>query len=210
VDNPNTAAPSCRAVPSCRAAPPAGASNSNAAAVPSSDPANTHACVWAEPASAPAAAPVLRICIRARQCDGAADHRGSGKTEDHLVHHWISPFFGSRLLNEFGAKTVELFLRYRPRFVETIELVDFVGDTEADYTPQLVTRLLRLLATPLSHASGLSNQIREYAKIGKYDQHDYPDRLDPAGDVMTPKQIAKYRYEQPKPDNEDEYCKDVC
>jgi len=36
-----------------------------------------------------------------------------------------------------------------PRFFETIKLLNFVGNTEADHTPQLFTRLLRLSIIPL-------------------------------------------------------------
>src|SRR5262245_18823841 len=66
-----------------------------------------------------------------------------------------------------------------------------------------------LLAAPLSHAPSLSDHVCEYAKVGKCDQRDYPDRLGPAGDIVASKEVAKDRDEQPEPDNEDEYCEDV-
>src|SRR5262249_42609567 len=70
--------------------------------------------------------------------------------------------------------------------------------------------MLCLLAAPLSHAPSLTDQICEYAKVGKDNHRDYPDRLGPAGDIVASKEVAKDRDEQPEPDKEDEYREDVC
>src|SRR5262249_7975141 len=113
------------------------------------------------------------------------------------------------LLNQLGAKSHELLIRDRPRFPKAIELLDFVGDTEADHTAQLIACMLCLLAAPFSHAPSLSDHVCEYTKVGKRKQRDYPDRLGPPGDIVASKEIAKDRDEQPEPDNEDEYCEDV-
>jgi hypothetical protein len=45
----------------------------------------------------------------------------------------------------FGSQACELLVADRPRFLESVELVDFNGNTEANHLAQLFTCLLRLL-----------------------------------------------------------------
>jgi hypothetical protein len=52
---------------------------------------------------------------------------------------------------------------------------------------------------PFGHASRLGDHVREDAKVGEHDQGDHPDRLDPAGDIMAPEQVAYDYDEQPEP-----------
>src|SRR5215468_4777871 len=118
---------------------------------------------------------------------------------------------GSRhlLRNQLVAQSSELLIGDRPRFFETIKLLDFVGSAEADRTPQLFTCLLRLLAASLRHAPRLSDHVREYRKIGEHDQRYHPDRLAPAGYVVTPEQVAYDDDEEPEPQDEHEYGEGV-
>src|SRR6516162_5576030 len=104
-----------------------------------------------------------------------------------------------RLRNQLGAQPSELLIGDRARFFEAIKLLDFVGNTEADHTPQLLTRLLRMLAISLRHPPRLSDHVRKYCKIGEHDQGYHPHRLAPAGYVVTPEQVAYHDNEEPEP-----------
>jgi len=68
---------------------------------------------------------------------------------------------------------------------------------------------LSLLGVPFGHAPCLSDQVSEYAKVGEHDQGYHPDRLDPAGYIMTTEQVAKDRDQQPEPDDEHEYRESI-
>src|SRR3979411_142480 len=114
-----------------------------------------------------------------------------------------------QLRKQFGAKACELLIGDRSRFLEPIKLLDLVGSAETDDTPQFFARLLRLLAASFRHAPCLSDHVREYAKVGEHDQGYHPDRLDPAGYVVTTEQVAKDRDQQPEPDDEREYREGV-
>src|SRR5215831_9890798 len=87
--------------------------------------------------------------------------------------------------------------------------VELLGSAETHRTPQLFACLRSLLAASFGHASRLSDQVCEYAEIGEHDQGDHPDRFDPAGYVMAPKQVANDYNEQPKPEDEYKYREDV-
>jgi hypothetical protein len=75
----------------------------------------------------------------------------------------------------------------------------------ADYLSQFFTCLLCLLDASLRHARRLSDHLRKYCNAGEHNQGYHPDRLAPAGDVVTPKQIAYNDDEQPEPEDEHEY-----
>jgi hypothetical protein len=51
----------------------------------------------------------------------------------------------------------------------------------------------------------LENHVCKHAKVREYNQGYHPDRLDLAGNIMTPEQVAKYCNEQPEPYDEHEY-----
>jgi hypothetical protein len=114
-----------------------------------------------------------------------------------------------QLRKQFGAKACELLIGDRSRFLEPIKLLDLVGSAETDDTPQFFARLLRLLAASFRHAPCLSDHVCEYAKVGEHDQGYHPDRLDPAGYVVTTEQVVKDRDQQPEPDDEHEYREGV-
>src|SRR5262245_22323089 len=92
------------------------------------------------------------------------------------------------LRNQLGAQSSELLIGDRPRFLEPIKLLDFIGNAEADHAPQLFTRVLRLLAASLRHPPRLRDHVREYCDIGEHDQGYHPQRLSPAGYVVTAEQ----------------------
>jgi hypothetical protein len=68
---------------------------------------------------------------------------------------------------------------------------------------------LRLLAVSLRHPPRLSDHVREYCKIGQHDQGYHPDRLAPAGYVVTPEQVAYHGDEEPEPQDEHEHGEGV-
>jgi hypothetical protein len=98
-------------------------------------------------------------------------------------------------MNQLGMKARELLIG-DGSFLQPVELLDLVGSAEADHASQLFARLLRLLTASFGHASRLGDHVYEYPEIGEHDKADHPDRLDPAGYVMTPQQVAN----QPKPE----------
>src|SRR6185295_12556691 len=103
---------------------------------------------------------------------------------------WREPrsTLSSARLHQLGAKPLKFGVGYRARFLELIELRNFVRHAEADYTAQLLPRLLRLLGITLGHPSSLSNQIGEDTEIRKHDQPDHPKGFAPPGNIVTPKQ----------------------
>src|SRR5262245_17634880 len=102
-------------------------------------------------------------------------------------------------LDQVGAQATELLVGDRSRLLEPVELLDLVGDAEADRLAQLLAGLLRLLAAALRHAFRLADHVREDRNIGKHDQRYHPDRLAPAVYVMTAEQVADDDDEQPEP-----------
>src|SRR5262249_30275935 len=104
-----------------------------------------------------------------------------------------------RLRNQLGAESSELLIGDRPRLFETIKLLNFVGNAEADQTPHLLTRLLRLQAASLRHPPRLSDHVREYCEIGEHDQGYHPQRLAPPGYVVTPEQVSDHDDEEVEP-----------
>ena len=85
--------------------------------------------------------------------------------------------FAVQLRNQFGAKACELLIGDRSLFLEPIKLLDLVSSAETDDTPQIFARLLHLLAASFRHAPSLSDQVREYAKVGEHEQCYYPESL---------------------------------
>jgi signal transduction histidine kinase len=93
--------------------------------------------------------------------------------------------------------------------LEPIELLDFVGNAVADHMSQLFACLLRLLDASLRHTLRLGDHVRKYREIGKDNQSYDPDRLTPAGYVVTPKQVAYNDDEQPKQQDQHEHGKRI-
>src|SRR5258705_13892642 len=87
--------------------------------------------------------------------------------------------------------------------------MDLISSTDPDDTPHLVACLLRGLRISLRHASSLGDHVDEDADVRNQDQDDHPERFAPAGNVMTPEQVAKDCNEQPEPYDEHEYREDV-
>jgi hypothetical protein len=75
-------------------------------------------------------------------------------------------------------------------------------NAETNHLAQLFARLLRLLSASFRHASRLGDHVCEDRKIGKHDEGYHPDRLAPAGYVVTPKQVAYDDDEQPEPQHD--------
>src|SRR5215469_15194118 len=73
----------------------------------------------------------------------------------------------------------------------------------------IFARLLDPLALALGHPAMLRDQIDEDAQIGEYDQRDHPNRLRPAGYVVTTEQVAEDRDQQPEPQHENKDRQDV-
>src|SRR5262249_51127991 len=117
--------------------------------------------------------------------------------------------YGRVLRNQLGAQSSELLIGERSRFLETIKLLDLVGDAEADRMPQLFTCLLRLLNVSLRHPARLSDHVREYCNIGEHDQGYDPNRLATSGYVVTPEQVAYHDDEEPEPQDEQEHREGV-
>jgi hypothetical protein len=109
------------------------------------------------------------------------------------------------LLRKLCAQPCKLGVADGSRLLQPIEFFDLVGNTETNNAPEIIARLLDLLHVALSHASSLKDQIRKYAKVGKHDPGYYPERLDPAGNIVSPEQIGGNGDQQPEPHDEDKY-----
>src|SRR5215467_10930119 len=103
----------------------------------------------------------------------------------------------------------EFVLVDRSRLLEAIELLNLISDAVSNDTPKLIACLLRIQSISLGHASRLEDHVGEHAKVRNQDQHDHPKRFAPAGNVMTPEQVAEDGDEQPEPYDEHEYREDV-
>jgi hypothetical protein len=75
--------------------------------------------------------------------------------------------------------------------------------------PKLVASLLSPWLLPFCHPAVLCDQVNEYTQIGEHDQSDHPNRLAPAGYVVSAKQVAEDCDQQPEPQHENKYRKDV-
>src|SRR5215469_3239142 len=67
------------------------------------------------------------------------------------------------LLHQPSAQTVEFRSGDRSGFLQSIEFLDLVGDTEADHAAELITGPFRLLAVPHRHPWSLQDDIGEDA-----------------------------------------------
>src|SRR5205807_180270 len=108
-----------------------------------------------------------------------------------------------------GAQPRVFIIRDGTRTLQAFELLEFIGHAEAYHVAQILARLLGPLALPLRHSAVLRDQINEYPQIGEHDQYYHPDRLADAGYVSSAEQIAENRDQQPEPQHENEYRKDV-
>src|SRR6516162_6051004 len=121
-----------------------------------------------------------------------------------LASTYLTMTLYRELSDQLCAQSSELLVGDRPRFFEPIKLFNLVGSAETHHTPQFLACLRSLLAASFGHASRLSDQVCEYAEIGEHDQGYHPDCLDPAGNVMTPEQVAYDDNEEPEPQDEHE------
>src|SRR6516165_7548496 len=111
----------------------------------------------------------------------------------------------SRLLYGSGAEPRVLFVCNCAGILQPFEFLDLIGHAVADHLTKIVARLLSPLALPLSHPAVLRDQINKNPEIREDDQCDHPNRLGPAGYVVTAEQVAEYRDQQPEPQHENEY-----
>src|SRR5262249_10113852 len=69
------------------------------------------------------------------------------------------------LCNQPGAEPREFFVADRAGLFEPPELLDLIGDTEANNLPELLTCLLSLLPRALCHPCSLGDHVHEHAKV---------------------------------------------
>ena len=78
--------------------------------------------------------------------------------------------------------------------LETLELRELVGGTEADDMAQFVARLPRTHTIAFRHAAPLGEYIGEYPDIGEHDEQDDPKDLAEARDVA--REAAPHRHDR--------------